>query len=197
MTMLRKLLSRRGLISISLSVLALAATIAAFAPERARANENVPFKGTFSVAYSATPNTAGATYCGGSPLDVAVEAHGNGYSTLGALSFSLLKTLQATGPHMHGCLILTAPNGDTLEAVYDGNETAPNANNFSFGSGTLSITGGTGRFKGSSGSAKFTAVFSNLYPASSFIGGTSAPLQGAGFYSVEGAMSSPENEYER
>jgi hypothetical protein len=186
--MFRKLLSK-GNLSIGLSLLMVPAMSFVLTSKGALADDRMPIKATFTVAYSGAPNTTGVSFCGGTPLDIAIEAHGAGYSTLGPLSVSLLKTLQATGPHMHGCLILTAPNGDMLEAVYDGSETAPNANNFSFASGTLSITGGTGRFQGSSGSAKFTAVFSNIYPASSFIGGTSAPLQGAGFYSVEGTVS--------
>ena len=42
---------------------------------------------------------------------------------------TLKKTLDVTGP-MHGCLTLTAANGDTLTATYDGTEDlvqAPNA----------------------------------------------------------------------
>ena len=115
--------------------------------------------------------------------------HGVGYSTLGALSLSLQKTIDVPGD-MHGCLILTAPNGDTLSAIYDGTEGAPNANNFIVGAtGTLTFTGGTGRFRGASGNAHFTADFSTIYPASSFLGGTTAPAQVMAFYSVEGTVS--------
>jgi hypothetical protein len=86
---------------------------------------------------------------------------------------------------MHGCLTLTALSGDKLTAIYDGTEGSPNANNFGFGNVALTFTG---RFRGATGSAKFTAVFSNFYPASSFVGGTSNPLQGVAFYSVDGTV---------
>ncbi len=105
-----------------------------------------------------------------------MEAHGAGYSTLGALSLSLQKTIAVSGA-MHGCLELTAPNGDTLSAIYDGTEGAPNANNFIVdATGTLTFTGGTGRFLGASRSARFTAVFRRGTPV-------------IAFYSVEGTVS--------
>lgn len=48
--------------------------------------------------------------------------------------------------------------------------------------GTLTFTGGTGRFEGASGNANVMAVFSR-------IGGTAAPMQGIAFYSVDGTVS--------
>jgi len=186
--MFRNSVSRRNLILISAGLLALITMAVVLAPKRARAEEGVPFKGTFTAAASVTPNSHNVTYCGGPLLDSAVEAHGAGYSTLGALSLSLQKTLSFFNPAMHGCLTLTAPNGDTLNAVYDGTEDAPNANNFNSGVGTLTFTGGTGRFLDARGGAHFTAVFSGIYPGSSFLGGTSAPFQVMAFYSVEGTL---------
>lgn len=177
--MFRNLVSRRNLLLISLGLLALAAVTVVLAPKGALADEGVPIKGTFTVAFSAMPNTAGDSFCGGTPLANIVEAHGSGASTLGALSFSLQKTV---GPTLHGCLTLTAPNGDTLLAIYDGTQGAPNANNFRDATGALTFTGGTGRFLNASGSADFTAVFSR-------IGGTANPIQGIAFYSVEGTVS--------
>ena len=146
-------------------------------------------KGTFTVAYSGTPNTQWCQFLWREALDIAVEAHGSGYSTLGPLSFSLHKTLEATGPLMHGCLVLTAPDGDILSAIYDGTEGSQNANNFVAARLRLRSPGGTGRFRDASGNANMTAVFSNFYPANSFAGGTTAPLQGVAFYSVEGTVS--------
>ena len=178
--MLRNLVSRRNLILISLGLLILAAVTVVLAPQKALADdEGTPIKGTFTVAFSVMPNTAGVSFCGGPPLANIVEAHGSGSSSLGALSFSLQKTV---GPTLHGCLTLTAPNGDTLLAIYDGTQGAPNANNFRDGAGTLTFTGGTGRFAGASGTADFTVVFSR-------IGGTADPIQGMAFYSVDGTMS--------
>jgi hypothetical protein len=114
-----------------------------------------------------------------------VEAHGNGYSTLGALSFSLQKTI--VGPGLHGCLTLTALSGDTLTAIYDLTAGTPNANLFRDATGTLTFTGGTGRFEGASGNANVTAVFSR-------IGGTSAPMQGIAFYTVDGTLSVQQSD---
>jgi hypothetical protein len=187
--MLRNAVSKRSVISISLGLLALAALAAtnlALMPRAAQAYGGVPFKGTFSVAASVTPNTGGVTYCNGTAHALAVEAHGVGYSTLGALSLSLQKTIDVPGD-MHGCLILTAPNGDTLNAIYDGTEDAPN-NFIVSATGTLTFTEGTGRFRNASGSAHFTGDFSTIYPVSSFLGGTTAPAQVMAFYSVEGTV---------
>jgi hypothetical protein len=190
--MLRNAVSKRSVISISLGLLALAALAAtnlALMPRAAQAYGGVPFKGTFTVAASVTPNNGGMTYCNGTAHALAVEAHGVGYSTLGALSLSLQKTIDVPG-EMHGCLILTAPNGDTLSAIYDGTEGAPNPNNFIVGAtGTLTFTEGTGRFRNASGIAHFTADFSTIYPASSFLGGTTTPAQVMASYSVEGTVS--------
>jgi hypothetical protein len=126
------------------------------------------------------PNTTGVSYCEGPALGVVVEAHGAGHSSLGDLSLSIQKTV--VGPANHGCVTFTALNGDTLSAIYDLTASTPNANLFRDATGTLTFTGGTGRFQGASGSADVTAVFSR-------IGGTSNPMQGIAFYSVDGALS--------
>lgn len=150
---------------------------------------DIPIHASFAVAFSGTPNAQNVAYCGGTAGPTAIEAHGNGYSTIGPLALSLQKT--QAGPLFHGCLTLTAPNGDTLTATYDAQGTAPpNSNHFSPATGTLTFTGGTGAFSGASGSATFTAVFDSFYPASSFAGGTgTAPLQGMAFYVVQGKVS--------
>jgi hypothetical protein len=150
---------------------------------------DVPIQASFAVAFSATPNTANLAYCGGAAGPVAIEAHGDGFSTLGALAFTLVKT--QAGALFHGCLTLTTPNGDTLTATYDVTGSAPpNANHFSPASGSLTFTGGTGLFRGAGGSATITAVFDAFYPAVSFAGGTgTAPLQGMAFYLVQGKVS--------
>ena len=61
--MLRNAISKSSGISISLGLLALAALAAimplALMPRAAQAYGGVPFKGTFSVAASVTPNTGG------------------------------------------------------------------------------------------------------------------------------------------
>src|SRR6202790_1790153 len=180
--MLRNPVSKGSVLSISLGLLALGAlpaTPLALMPRAPQAYGGVPIKGTFTAAASVTPNAGGVSYCGGPAYayDLAVEAYGAGYSTLGASSLFLQKTIQSAGPLMHGCLTLTAPNGDTLNATYDGTEGGPDANNFIVeGKGTRTFTGGTGRFRDATGIANFTAVFHLGSPV-------------LAFYSVEGSVS--------
>jgi hypothetical protein len=180
--MFRNLFSRRNLVLISFGLVLLAAMSFVLAPKRARADEGAPIKGTFTVAFSVRPNTGGDTFCGGSsdPSGVTVEAHGAGHSSLSDFSFSLNKTI--VGSAAHGCLTLTAPNGDTLTAIYDLTAGPPNANHFRDFIGTLTFTGGTGRFEGVSGRADVTAVSTPII-------GTSNPMQGIAFYSVDGTLS--------
>src|SRR5215831_18284472 len=85
---------------------ALAAISCAVAPQTVLAYD-VPIQAFFAVAFSATPNTGNIAYCGGTPGPIAIEAHGDGFSTLGALALSLQKT--ESGPLFHGCITLTAP----------------------------------------------------------------------------------------
>jgi hypothetical protein len=117
-----------------------------------------------------------------------IEAHGTGFSTLGAFTFTLHKTLKFSTGQYHGCLVLTLPNGDTLTANYLLSQPA-STSDFGTASGTLTITGGTGRFKGATGSLKASGVFLSLYPANSFLGGKTAPLQVAAQYVFDGTVS--------
>src|SRR5579862_3033481 len=98
-----------------LGCLMLAAMTFAVAPQVVLADEGVPIKASFAVAFSGTLNTGNVAYCGGTAGPVAIEAHGDGFSNIGALGFSLQKT--QSGPLFHGCLTLTAPDGDTLSAT--------------------------------------------------------------------------------
>lgn len=178
--MFRNLDLRRNPVLVSLGLLAVAAMSLVLLPKGTRADEGGPIKGTFTVAFSGMPNTTGASYCEGPALGFVVEAHGVGHSSLGDLSLSIQKTV--VGSAMHGCVTFTALNGDTLSAIYDLTAGVPNANLFRDATGTLTFTGGTGRFQGASGNASVTAVFSR-------IGGTAAPMQGIAFYSVDGTLS--------
>jgi len=67
---------------------------------------------------------------------------------------------------------------------------AANAHLFSPSTGTLTFTGGTGRFKNASGSATFTAMNVVFYVANSWAGGgpATAPIQGMAFYEIEGTI---------
>jgi hypothetical protein len=155
-------------------------------PSAARADDGVPLRGAIAATAAASPNTANAVFCGGSPLSLVVEAHGDGFTSLGPLSFFLQKTIDAPGL-MHGCVTLTAPDGDILNATYDGTEGDPNANGFVTATGTLTFTGGTGRFENAGGQANFSATFFSLYPANSFVGGKAGvPLEVSAYYTFQG-----------
>jgi len=115
-------------------------------------------------------------------LPAIVAANGAGYSSLGALSLDLQKTLASPGV-MQGCAILKSPDGAALHANYAGTVNGGN------GEGTLTFTGGTGRFLGATGTAKFTGVFVGLYPTLTIFGGGTIPnIQGIAFYSVKGTV---------
>jgi hypothetical protein len=194
--MLRKLQSRRNILAISAGLLVLLGTAAALAPRRTRADGGLPIRANFSVAYAGTPNTTGTSFCGGPGYELNVEAHGGGPSTFGPMLFTLHKTVQAAGPLAHGCLQLSAANGETLNAIYDIDLGAENDHGFGAGSnGKLTFVGGTGRFQGASGTAALGAAFTIIYPASSFIGGTSAPIQGLATYSVDGTVFLPGEDH--
>jgi hypothetical protein len=172
-----------------LVILALAAITFAVA-QKAPAEEGAPIRATFTVAFAGIPNTAGRSYCGGAPMAINVEAHGAGSSNFGPLTFSLHKTVDPATGAAHGCLRLIAANGDTLEAIYDLKLGPNNDHQFALGSdGTLTFTAGTGRFHGASGGAALASVFTNFYPASSFLGGKPNPIQGVAVYSVDGTLS--------
>ena len=154
----------------------------------ASAQPGIPISATFNVAFTASPNTGGTTYCGGTPLAAIVEAHGVGTSLTVPMFIQVNKTLTPGGA-MHGCVTLTMANGDTLNATYEGTIALPDGNNFSPFSGSLTFTGGTGQFRNATGTATFTAWASFFYPTLSFLGGTSLPVQGTAFYLVQGSVS--------
>ncbi|MBV8841476.1 MAG: hypothetical protein JO307_01585 [Bryobacterales bacterium] len=116
------------------------------------------------------------------------QAYGTGFSTLGAFTFTLNKTLNLPTGEYRGCLVLTAPDGDTLEANYDLIQPS-STSNFNTAPGNLTITGGTGRFEGATGTLKASAVFLSQYPANSFFVSGPAPLQVTANYVVDGNVS--------
>ena len=147
-----------------------------------RRQQKVALESSFTLAFTQTLNASNAKHCGAAILPYAVAANGAGYSSLGALSFELQKTLAFPGI-MQGCATLKSPDGDALYANYAGTI------NGSAGVGTLTFTGGTGRFVGATGSAKFTGMFVGLYPTLTIFGGGAIPnLQGTAFYLVEGTV---------
>ena len=133
----------------------------------------VPFKASITAEFTNTLNTTGfVSPCGlpGTPLPMPsyVTAHGYGYSSLGGLSFNLEKTMGGTGGPlgmtMQGCAVITARNGHELWANYAGV--------LGINKGTLTFTGGTGKFAGATGSADFKAFFSGNNVAIYLVEGT-------------------------
>lgn len=175
----------------SLSTWLVMSGVLALLPSVVRATDtvSVPFEGVIAVTATASPNVSAppAVFCGGSPLTLVAEGHGNGFTSLGPLTLSLQKTLDEPGP-MHGCVTLTMTNGDTLTAIYDATEGMPNANGFITATGTWTVTGGTGHLRNASGQIAFSAVFIGLYPASSFLGGGASPLQVSAYYTFRGRL---------
>jgi hypothetical protein len=192
--MSRNPVSKRNAIAISLVLLALAATILALKPRAAQANEETPFKGTLTVQVVLIPTIAG---CG--PSDVScitcvgnssiyVDAQGIGDSSMGAMFGEILKCFNPTAGSFGtyaGTLTTTAPNRkDSLTWAYSGqNDNAGDFYGFGPFSGALTVTGGTGKFDGASGSATFTAVGGPASP-----GPNANSLVSMAFYLVHGSL---------
>jgi hypothetical protein len=121
-----------------------------------------------------------------------VQAHGSGSTSLGAFSCALNKFVSIPGG-AQGCATLTAVNGDTLVATYAGNCSAPSTTDyFAPCAGTLTITGGTGRFQEASGTVNFTLEYVAQYPGPSFTGGPPKPLLYiSALYTLQGTLSIP------
>jgi hypothetical protein len=185
-TMLQNLVSRRSLILISLSLLVLAAMSIVLVSKGAQADEGVPIKGNFTVAFAFITNS-NACGTGDNCLTCInnsgdyIEAQGIGdVSILGTLFLEVQKCLYPNASPFgtyNGTFTMTAPNGkDSLTGTYTGkNDNAGDAYGFGPFSGKLRITGGTGKFEGAQGRASFTAV---------------ASPNNMAFYSVEGTVSS-------
>jgi hypothetical protein len=121
-----------------LSAVILAIVFAFLASPQPVLADKLRLQAAFTVAFAATLNSPPVACCGEPALPFKVEAHGDGYSSLGALAFFLQKTVD--GNTGHGCLTLSTPDGDSLFATYDLTQGQPNANNF------VKFTGGTGLF---------------------------------------------------
>lgn len=132
----------RSIISGVLVLAALAAPV--------RGAELVPFRGTWAGStVSATPVGENVVF---------VVSTGTGVATH-------LGKFEMTSPHLtylntfmvEGAQNFTAANGDTLTATFAG-QLLPNADGSLEGTLTATITGGTGRFEGASGSYDFHII---------------------------------------
>jgi hypothetical protein len=145
----------------ALAVLGLAGPVAA--------GEQVPFKGSLEGDVTITPLTP--PY-----LQVDVEATGNA-THLGRFSLDIPHQVNRANGTASGSYEFTAANGDMLFADFTGQATPTETPGILYIEETATITGGTGRFAGATGSFTVERLFDTI--AGTTIG------------SFEGTISSP------
>ena len=169
-----------------LAVLVLVIVGAAALPVPALADDRVRAEGTFSVLYI---YPSAVNYCGSAGGDLAIEAQGIGdISGLGPMFLTVKKCFTFSDGTYAGTFTMTAGNGDTLTGTYAGRQEAADENGYGPFQGTLTVKGGTGRFRRARGPLKFMAVAS---PTSVGVGASTAT--GMAFYLVQGSMSFPDD----
>jgi hypothetical protein len=163
--------------------LVLAAVIVGVAPVPIAADAMVRIDGAFTVTYT---RPSPVDYCGGAGAGhVSVEAQGIGrLAGLGPMFMTVRKCFTFADSSYAGTFILTAANGDTLTGTYAGTQNPRNENGFGPFQGTLTITGGTGRFDDARGAVTFEAIASP--PA---VGVTAGTVVGTAYYLVRGHTS--------
>jgi hypothetical protein len=128
-------------------------------------------------------------YCGGAPGTTAIEAQGIGsIKGLGPMFITVKKCFTFSTLTYAGMFMLSSgPSGvgDTLTGIYNGTQRPGDENGFGPFDGTLTITGGTGRFSHStSGVLAFTAVASPVSTSA-----TPSKFNGTAYYLIRGKMS--------
>ena len=162
-----------------LALVALSVMCAALIPATTLA-ENGLLIGSFTVSYTAG-NPGHPTGCDPSN-SVYVEARGIGNSTgaLGTAILTIAKCWNYVDGTYAGSFTLSSPDGrDTVTGTYAGSDDAyagPFTAFFFPFHGVLTVTAGTGKFKGASGSLNFTAVAA-----------VSDAASGIAYYAIEGA----------
>ena len=125
-----------GLALAALVVLGLAGPVAA--------GDQVPFKGSLDGVAKVTPRT---------PPFVFVNIEGEGHAThLGNFEVSIPHVANRSNGAAAGSFVFTAANGDTLTADFIGQATPTDVPGVRSIVATATITGGTGRFAGATGS---------------------------------------------
>ena len=158
------LASLAGLEFVMGLAIALVLAALAFMPKAALADSGVPIDGSFAVT-AAAPSAIDFCTREGTPSGISIEARGIGSaSEFGPLFLKITKCLTFPGGGSvgtyAGTFAITAGNGDTLNGTYAGTEdfSGLDANGFGPFQGTLTVTGGTGRFSDASGVLSFTAT---------------------------------------
>jgi len=172
----------------ALGTFVLAAIAVASAPKAVLADRHLPISGTFAVSFmrSAAPSPVTGPYC--VSAGIPIEAQGIGsVSRLGPLFLTVKKCATVVGSDLTyaGTFKMTAGNGDSLNGTYAGTQDnlLRDENGFVPFQGTLTFTGGTGRFRHASGILSFKAVAT---PVS--VGVTAPTVNGAAYYLVQGTM---------
>jgi len=131
--------------SIASLTLALLAVLALAGPAAAEGREKqVPFRGRFDGIATVTPLT---------PPFVAVNIEGEGHATrLGHFDVSIPNVTDRSNGTAVGTYLFTAANGDTLTADFILHFDPANVPGVGSVVVTATITGGTGRFAGATGS---------------------------------------------
>jgi hypothetical protein len=162
------------------------ATVAVvLAPAAARAGDSVRIEGPFTVSFM---RPSAVDYCAASGGNVSIEAQGIGrISGLGPMFLVVKKCFRLADATYAGTFTLTAGNGDTMNGIYSGTQSPRDENGFGPFQGTLTVTGGTGKFRHATGALNFMAVAS---PVS--VGVTAPTANGTAYYLIQGSMLSPE-----
>jgi hypothetical protein len=136
---------------------------------RATAGQQVPFKGSLDGVATVTPLA---------PPVVFVLVEGGGTAThLGQFSVSIPHLVNRSNSTVVGSYVFTAANGDTLTADFTGLVTATDVPGVRLTVDTATITGGTGRFAGATGSFTVERLVDTTAgtTAGSFMGTISTP----------------------
>ena len=120
----------------------------------AAASEPVPFKGTLE-------GVATMTFLGPTSVSVRIEGGGNA-SHLGRYTVEVPHLVNPQTRIGSGSYVFTAANGDTLTATFTGQATPTATPGVLTIEETATITGGTGRFSGATGSFTARRVFNQL-----------------------------------
>jgi len=158
--------SRRALLGLVLAALPLLALGPAFG----HGDQQVPFKATFDTTFQSVLDFP--------LLHVTVSGQGNAShlgNTTAVSNDELVNLLSGAGT---ATFVLTGANGDTV-TISTSFQVTQVAGGVTF-AGTYTVTGGTGRFDGATGSgaASGSAIFTG-------------PTDGVGSFALDGTISSP------
>lgn len=170
----------------ALAAMLMASTALLSAATPARADDRVRVDGAFTVLY-AYPSAI--NYCGDGASDDNASIHAQGLGDvpgLGPLFLTVKKCFTFSNGTYAGTFTMSSAAGDALHGTYEGLQGPLDANGFGPFRGVLTITGGSGKFRNSTGRLKFDATAG---PDS--VSAISSTYNGTAFYLVRGTVVSP------